>query len=116
MGCSGIVHETTPLLFLTENTSGYVLFPTPYVNTLNVYMRGGGEGRKGEEEGREEGRRWSANLKCCTKFVNFTVVVHCFVNKFGQPPLYTLNFGQPIHTEEFSPRFRSSLSLNRERD
>ena len=37
-GCSGIVHETTLLLCLTEKTSGYVLFPTPYVNTLNVYV------------------------------------------------------------------------------
>ena len=38
VGCSGLVHETTSLLCLTENTSGYVLFPTPYVNTLNVCM------------------------------------------------------------------------------
>ena len=38
VGCSGIVHETTSLLCLTENTSGYVLFPSPYVNTLNVCM------------------------------------------------------------------------------
>ena len=54
--------------------------------------------------------------ECCTKFVNFTVVVHCFISKLDHPQKYTINFGQPIYTEEFSPRFRSSLSLDTIRD
>ena len=56
-GCSGIVHETTLLLCLTENTSGYVLFPTLYVNTLNVCICDVTRGRE---------RRWKEESELVT--------------------------------------------------